>query len=53
LLARAALVAEGHDFLGRTAHVDHDETGGRIKQLAGMPLDLGNDTASLVQGAAW
>jgi hypothetical protein len=29
LLARAALVVERHDILGRTAHVGHDEAGAR------------------------
>src|SRR6516164_3554714 len=46
LLARAAPVVEGHNILGWTAHVGHDEADARIK-LPRMPLDLGNDTAWL------
>ena len=49
LLARAALVVEGHDILGRTAHVGHDEADPGI-ELPRMPLDLGNDTAWSVPG---
>ena len=40
LLARAALVVEGDDALGRARQVGDDETDARL-QLARMPLDLG------------
>ena len=43
----AALVVEGHDALGRPRQIGHDEPDARIK-LAGVPLDLGHDTAGEV-----
>src|SRR3954454_25371389 len=46
LLARAALVVEGDDTLGGTAHVGDDEADARNK-LARMPLDFGNHPARL------
>src|SRR5262249_38500290 len=41
LLARPALVVEGHDALSRAAHVRHDEAEAGIK-VAGVPFNLGD-----------
>ena len=41
MLACSALVVEGHNALGRTAHVRHDEPDARIK-FSGMPFHFGD-----------
>jgi len=46
LLARPALVVEGDDVFSAARHVGHDEADARI-EFAGMPFDLGDDTARL------
>src|SRR5262245_40545797 len=46
LLARPALVVEGHDALSRAAHVRHDEAEAGIK-FSGMPFNLGDDPPRL------
>jgi len=46
LLARAALVVEGDDILGRPRHVGDDEADARI-EFDRMPFDLGDDAARL------
>src|SRR6516164_9808606 len=46
LLARPALVVEGHDALSRAAHVRHDEADAGIK-FSGMPFNLGDDPPRL------
>src|SRR5262249_43466370 len=50
LLARAALVVESNDALGRAAHVRHDEADAGIK-FSGMPLDLGDNPPRLGPGS--
>src|SRR6516165_7540544 len=50
LLARAALVVESNDALGRAAHVRHDEADAGIK-FFGMPLDLGDNPPRLGPGS--
>src|SRR5690349_6134627 len=47
LLARAALVVEGDDALGRARQIANDEADAWV-QLARMPLDLGHDMARFV-----
>src|SRR5271170_1155793 len=47
LLARAALVVEGDDALGRARQIGDDEPDARV-QLARMPFDLGHDVAGPV-----
>jgi hypothetical protein len=46
LLARAALVIEGDDALGRPRQIGDDEADPRIK-LTGVPLDLGHHSPGL------
>jgi hypothetical protein len=48
LLARAALVVEANDVLGRPRHVGHDKPDARV-EFARMPFDLGDDATRLVQ----
>src|SRR5665213_1912529 len=47
LLGRSALVVEGDDVLRASQQVGHDEADAR-KQLAGVPLDFGDNAARLV-----
>ena len=46
MFARAALVVEGDNPLGRTAHVGDNESDAGIK-LSGVPFDLGDHPARL------
>ncbi len=46
LLRRATVIVESDDPFSGTAQVGDDEADARV-QLAGMPFDLGNDTAFL------
>src|SRR5262245_3234362 len=50
LLARATLVVDRDDALGRAAHVRHDEADAGIK-FSGMPLDLGDNPPRLGPGS--
>ena len=50
LLARAALVVESNDALGRATHVRHDEADARIK-FFGIPFDLGHHPARLASAS--
>src|SRR4249919_1052456 len=47
LLARAALIVEGNDALGRARQIANDKADARV-QLARMPLNLGHHVARLI-----